>query len=67
MKWMHWLVVGGLAVDLIDAFTAKAGAGGGIFYGPTGFLFALDGKLPGGLHPGEAVAMIGVALTLGKK
>lgn len=59
MKWSHWLVIGGLAVDLVDAFTTKSGTAGGVFYGPNGYLAQFNTSLPGGLHPGELAAMVG--------
>lgn len=64
--WSSWLIVGGLAIDLVDAFTTPAGAAGGVFYGSTGFLAGIDAMIPS-IHVGEAVAMAGVAIHLFKK
>ncbi len=64
--WPSWLIIGGLGLDLIDAFTTKAGATGGAVYGPGGFLASIDGKIPS-IHVGELAAMVGVAFHLLKK
>jgi len=58
-----WLVIGGLAVDLIDALTTKPGAAGGVLYGTNGFL---KGMSYGKLTAGEIVAMIGAAFLFFK-
>ena len=61
--WYFWMIVGGLGIDLIDAFTTKTGANppGGLFYGGSGFLSSLNLNLPGQLTPGEVIAMVGAA------
>jgi hypothetical protein len=61
--WSSWLIVGGLGLDLIDAFTTKAGATGGAIYGPGGFLNSIDSQIPS-IHIGEIAAMVGVAVHL---
>ncbi len=64
-KWGKWMVVGGLAADVIDAFTTQKG-GGGMLYGTGGVLSSFNTALPGGLKPGEMVAVVGVVLTMVK-
>jgi hypothetical protein len=58
-KWALWLVIGGLGVDLVDAFTTKSGSSGGFLYGPTG---VLKGMSYGKLTIGEIAAMVGAAI-----
>lgn len=55
-KTALYLVVGGLALDVIDAFTTKAGTSGGALYGPTGPLAKLS---YGKFTAGELVAIVG--------
>lgn len=68
--WSSWLIIGGLGLDLIDALTSSAGSTGGIVYGTSGFLNALDtSSLPliganSSIHIGEVLAMVGVAIHL---
>jgi len=64
MPWSVWLVVGGLAVDLIDVLTTRQGDAGGFFYGPSGMLAGLNRMLPTGLRPGEAAAMVGAVFLV---
>lgn len=60
--WSYWMIVGGLAIDLIDTFTAPAGQTGGVFYGPTGFLKTVNASIPAKLNTGETIAMVGAAI-----
>lgn len=54
-----WMVVGGLAVDLVDMLTTKKGETGGMLYGANGYLKGLSfGKVT----VGEGVAMVGAAI-----
>lgn len=60
--WAFWMIVGGLAIDIVDAFTAPAGQTGGVFYGSTGFLKTVNASIPGHLNTGEVIAAIGAGL-----
>lgn len=61
--WALWLIIGGLAVDLVDVVTTKPGANGGVLYGDAG---ALKGITYGKLTAGEMAAMIGAAFLFFK-
>jgi hypothetical protein len=57
--WSVYLVVGGLALDVLDALTTKAGSDGGLVYGTGGFLRSVNQKLPGVMNLGEVLATVG--------
>lgn len=72
MHWAHWLILGGLGADLIDAVTTKPGATGGALYGagaPLSFLNNQISKISpvATLWPGEVLAMVGVIFAIVKK
>ena len=60
--WAKYLVLGGIVVNLIDGLTTKAGDTGGVLYGPTGMLNAVNKMLPAGVRPGDAIAATGLIL-----
>lgn len=57
--WTTWLVVGGIAIDLIDAFTAPGTGQPGKVYGAGGPLSSFSGKLPYSISVGELLIMAG--------
>ena len=63
-RWEMWLILGGLGINLIDAFTTPAGGSGGTFYGPSGILASTNTMLPGNLKLGELMAMVGAGALL---
>jgi hypothetical protein len=65
-KYAVFITLGGLAVELIDAFTTKSGGTGGMFYGSGGYLASVNAKLPMGLHAGVAIASLGAVLLVVK-
>jgi hypothetical protein len=62
--WASWLIIGGLAMDLIDAVTAPAAGQPGAIYG--GPLASLSGKLPYSISIGELLIAVGVGYHLVK-
>jgi len=68
MSVAMWMLIGGVAVDVIDALTNTGGlAPAGKIYGPGGPLNFLYEKTPAGLTPGLAVAGIGAVMVVAKK
>lgn len=66
MHWATWLILGGLGLDLIDAFTAPSTGQPGKIYGAGGPLATFSGKLPYSISPGELLVMAGVGFHLFK-
>ena len=62
--WAMWLVIIGLGADVLDAFTVKPGATGGVLYGSGGMLAGIQSKIPGKFTVGEFVAIIGALFLL---
>lgn len=60
--WAFWMIVGGLAIDLVDTLTSPAGQSGGVFYGSTGFLKTVNASIPGKFNTGEAIAIVGAGI-----
>lgn len=52
----EYLIIAGLALNLVDVVTAKQGQGG-ILFGPTGWLRMIDEKLPHPTVPGTAIQL----------
>lgn len=59
--WATWLVLGGIALDLIDAFTAPGTGKPGKVYGAGAPLASFSGMLPYSISPGEVLVIAGVA------
>lgn len=64
--WASWLILGGLALDLVDAFTAPAKGSPGIVYGANSPLASISGMLPYSISLGETMIAAGVAFHLFK-
>ncbi len=57
--WSFWFIIGGLGMDVLDAFTTQPGANGGVLFGPNGPLASINASIPGSLNLGEAIATVG--------
>lgn len=64
--WATWLILGGIALDLIDAFTAPGAGQPGKVYGAGGPLATFSGKLPYSISVGEVLVIAGVGFHLVK-
>ena len=64
--WASWLIIGGLSLDLVDAFTSPGIGQPGIVYGPNSPLASLSGMLPYSISIGETLIAVGVAVHLFK-
>ena len=64
--WASYLIIGGLALDLVDAFTSPAKGSPGIVYGPNSPLASFSGMLPYSISIGELMIAVGVGFHLMK-
>ena len=63
--WAMGLVIIGLGMDVLDTFTVKAGATGGVLYNSTtGVLKGIQSSIPGKFTVGEFIAIIGALFLL---
>lgn len=62
--WASWLIIGGLSLDLIDAFTSPAKGSPGIIYGANSPLAQFSGSLPYSISIGELLIAVGVGYHL---
>ena len=64
--WASWLILGGLALDLVDAFTSPGKGQPGIVYGASSPLASISAQLPYSISIGETLIAVGVIVHLMK-